>query len=61
MPLDTTRLDLTPNELTILSNALNEICNGIDLHGEFDTRIGAGIEDARRLLARLLKLQTDRP
>lgn len=40
---------LSRNELVILNNALNEICNGIDAP-EFETRIGATMEDARLLL-----------
>jgi hypothetical protein len=40
---------LTADELLILSNALNEVCNGLDIP-EFATRIGAEREDALRLL-----------
>ena len=32
--------ELAPEELTIIRNALNEVCNGVELHGEFETRIG---------------------
>lgn len=47
------RIDLNVAEFRIVNNALNEICNGIDLAGEFDTRIGGSLEEARTLLARL--------
>jgi hypothetical protein len=33
-------LDLTHNELILLNNALNEVCNGLDLP-DFSTRLGA--------------------
>ena len=44
---------LATEELRIICNALNEICNGVDLHGEFETRVGSGVEAARGLLAKL--------
>ena len=44
---------LATKELRIICNALNEICNGVDLHGEFETRVGSGVEAARGLLAKL--------
>jgi hypothetical protein len=47
------RLDLTLEELHIVQNALNEICNGIALEGEFETRIGSSIDAARTLLKRV--------
>ena len=48
-------LDMTESELLILSSALNEICNGIDVP-EFDTRIGASKDDAASLLERVNSL-----
>ncbi len=48
-----TRVDLTPDELTIIHNALNEVCNGVKLGEEFETRIGYTRTAARALLARL--------
>jgi hypothetical protein len=33
-------IDLATHELTIIKNALNEVCNGINLENEFDTRMG---------------------
>jgi hypothetical protein len=47
------RLDLTLEEFCIVQNALNEICNGIDLGDEFETRIGVTIATARGLLERV--------
>ncbi len=52
-------VELAPQELVIMCNALNEVCNGIDLHDEFDTRIGARVEEARHLLARLTQMRGD--
>jgi len=50
------RLDLTREEVDIVQNALNEICNGIDLEDEFETRIGATFGAARVLLERVARL-----
>jgi len=41
---------LSPDELLTISNALNEVCNGLDI-AEFATRMGVQREDAQRLLA----------
>ena len=46
-------VELTKDELGIINNALNEVCNGIDLEGEFDTRMGCTVEDARAVLAKI--------
>jgi hypothetical protein len=46
-------VELTKNELDIINNALNEVCNGINLKGEFDSRMGCPVEDARELLAKI--------
>ena len=51
---------LTRGELVIISNALNEICHGIDLP-EFATRIGAEPAEAGRLLAEFGALLSGRP
>ena len=40
---------LTNHELTILNNALNEVCHGIEVP-EFATRIGATPAEAKHLL-----------
>lgn len=57
---------LTPREATIrlslaelrtLNNALNEVCNGLDVAG-FSTRIGVEREAAARLLEQIHALVT---
>jgi hypothetical protein len=50
------KVELTKDELGIINNALNEVCNGIDLEGEFDTRMGCTVEEARELLAKIRTL-----
>jgi hypothetical protein len=47
------KVELTKDELRIINNALNEVCNGIDLEGEFDTRMGCTVAEARELLAKI--------
>ena len=47
------KVELTKDELGIINNALNEVCNGIDLEGEFDTRMGCTVEEAREFLAKI--------
>jgi len=47
------KIELTASELSLVSNALNEVCNGVrDLKNddEFATRLGASRENARALL-----------
>jgi hypothetical protein len=45
-------LTFSAAELNLLSNALNEICNGIPIgDDEFQTRLGADRKTARKLLA----------
>ena len=46
-------IELDPQELLIINNALNEVCNGISLHSEFSTRMGCSVEEARELLAKV--------
>lgn len=47
-------ITLTREELRIVTQALNEICNGIDIsEAEFGTRIGAGRSEVQTLLSRL--------
>lgn len=46
-------VELTKDELGIINNALNEVCNGIDLEGEFDIRMGCTVEEARGVLAKI--------
>jgi len=57
------KVELTKDELGIINNALNEVCNGIHLEGEFDTRIGCSVDEARRLLGAVSKLleEMERP
>jgi hypothetical protein len=43
---------LTKDELIIVNNCLNEVCNGRDLF-EFETRIGASKEEAHQILDRI--------
>lgn len=45
----TVTLAFSIQDLEMVNNALNEICNGIDLP-EFETRIGAKPEDVKALL-----------
>jgi hypothetical protein len=39
-------VELAHKEINIINNALNEVCNGVDLKGEFDTRMGCSLEEA---------------
>jgi hypothetical protein len=41
---------VAPQELLILNNALNEVCNGIDVP-EFETRMGVALAQVRSLLS----------
>jgi hypothetical protein len=43
------RIELTPDELLIITNALNEVCNSLEMP-EFSTRIGADRAEALELL-----------
>ena len=51
-------VELTKDELRIINNALNEVCHGIDLEGEFDTRMGCTIEEAHAVLSKIHGLAT---
>ena len=46
-------VELSKQEVQIINNALNEVCNGIHLEGEFDTRMGCSVEEGRALLAEI--------
>jgi hypothetical protein len=46
-------VELTERELAVISNALNEVCNGVSLEGEFSARMGCSLEEARNLLAKV--------
>ena len=43
------QISASREEISILNNALNEVCNGIDLF-EFETRMGADLERVSALL-----------
>jgi hypothetical protein len=47
------KVELSKDELLIINNVLNEVCNGFDLEGELDTRMGCTVEEARSVLARI--------
>ena len=47
------KVELSREELGIINNALNEVCNGIHLEGEFSTRMGCSVDEARELLAKI--------
>jgi hypothetical protein len=45
-------LDLSRNELILLNNTLNEICNGLDLP-DFSTRLGAQRDELEALFRQI--------
>jgi hypothetical protein len=46
----------THEELVIINNALNEVCNGLSFEDdEFQTRIGYSRDQARKVLAKVSK------
>jgi hypothetical protein len=48
----TFRLVVGKDELALIANALNEICNGIEIEDfEFSARLGVERSEARKLLA----------
>jgi hypothetical protein len=55
---DGAQLTFTNVELVILQNALNEVCNGLDIP-EFSTRLGADRNEAMRLLNALQSTNPD--
>lgn len=46
---ETLKLNISLNELEILNNALNEVCNALSVQ-EFQTRMGGTLEEAKILL-----------
>lgn len=52
-----TYVELAPDELRIICNALDEVCNGVGLGDEFETRIGSTVDISRNLLARLSTIE----
>jgi hypothetical protein len=61
MPMSDKKKDSLPptfthEELVIINNALNEICNGLPLgDDEFQTRIGYSREQTRKVLGKVAK------
>ena len=47
------RIELSQDELRIICNFQNEVCNGVGLGDEFEARIGSTVDTSRNLLARL--------
>lgn len=48
----TIQVVLGEDELALIANALNEVCNGAEIEDfEFSTRLGADRSEARELLA----------
>jgi hypothetical protein len=52
-------IELTLEEVWIVNNALNEVCNGIHLKGDFPTRMGCSVEEAREILNKINGLGSD--
>lgn len=48
-------IELTIDEVHIIHNCLNELCNGIDIP-EFELRLGFTIDEARKLLERTSRI-----
>ena len=49
-------VSFTHEELVIINNALNEVCNGLSFgDDEFQTRIGYAREQARKVLSKVSK------
>lgn len=42
-------LELTIDELLMINNALNEVCNALDV-SDFETRMGCSREDIKKML-----------
>lgn len=54
-----TLVELTPIELVVINNALNEVCNGVHIDdAEFQTRLGVTRDEARAVLERINRLLT---
>jgi hypothetical protein len=46
-------VELSREEFKIIHNALNEVCFGLDMKDEFESRVGAKLNTALSLMARL--------
>jgi hypothetical protein len=52
-------ISFTRDELDLLNNVLNEVCNGVDIpDSEFATRLGSARNDVRRLLDKIHRALT---
>ena len=49
-------VELSDKEIVALNNALNEVCNGIEIP-EFATRMGVQLSEAKALLANLKEIR----
>ena len=49
---DSATIEFTKDELVVVNNALNEVCNGLDIR-EFATRMGAEKPEVLKLLHRV--------
>lgn len=47
---------LTDDELMMLKNAMNEVCNGVHIGNGFETRLGATRSEMRELLEEIYRL-----
>jgi len=52
---DSVTLQFSKQELELVNNALNEVCNGIDVP-EFETRMGCTREELQNLLSEIQKV-----
>lgn len=49
-------IDFSADELFLINNALNEVCNGVHIEDwEFQTRLGVPREEALKLLTKVSK------
>lgn len=46
---ETVIIEFSKNDLGLIDNALNEVCNGIEVK-DFDRKMGVTIDDARKIL-----------
>lgn len=58
--LDRVALEVSPHELMLINNALNEVCHGVEIgEAEFPTRLGGSRDEAKALLRRVGQLLRD--
>ena len=59
---DLIRRAFSRDELILINNALNEVCNGIDFSdGEFAARLGAVRQEVLEILRRVAEALSDDP